>query len=205
MNLRDLIYRHIKENWYLYIIVLIFFLGGVIFGSIGVKVLNQDQTSELTNYLNHFFEKIPQLEGQRVIYQSIMDNLNIIIIIFILGMTVIGFPLVLFLIFTRGFILGFTIGFLVQEKAWKGIFLTIISVLPQNLFFIPALIGSGVIALAFSIYLVRGRSDFRRTLIQEFFKYSLGMTFFLVLAFCAGGVEAYVSPTFVKMSVKWLR
>lgn len=202
---KEIINRHIKEYWYLYILVLIFFLGGVIFGSIGVKVLNQEQTGELVTYLNNFFEKVPQLQGQKVAYRAIIDNINILLIIYILGMTVIGSPGILFLIFTRGFIIGFTVGFLVQEKAWKGVLLTVLSIVPQNIFFVPALVGSGVLALAFSIYLVKGRNDFRRTLFQQFLTYTFGMTIFLVLAFCAGGIESYVSPTFVKMAVSWVK
>jgi stage II sporulation protein M len=181
---KELINCHIKENWFLYITVLVFFIGGITFGALGVKVLNEEQTTELTTYLNHFFDKIPQLEGQRVAFKSIMDNLNVLIIIYILGMTVIGSPAILFITFTRGFIIGFTIGFLVQERGLRGILLSIVSVLPQNIFFVPAIIGSSVCALAFSIYLVKGRSDFKRNLVQQFLAYSTGMAVFFVLAFC---------------------
>jgi len=45
-----------------------------------------------------------------------------------------------------------TVGFLVQEEAGKGLLLALLGVLPQNLCYIPALLGAGVLSLYFLLH-----------------------------------------------------
>ncbi|WP_279401536.1 stage II sporulation protein M [Piscibacillus salipiscarius] len=42
------------------------------------------------------------------------------------------------LLFLKGIVIGFTVGFLVNQLSWKGFLLSITSVAPQNLLIVPA-------------------------------------------------------------------
>lgn len=76
-----------------------------------------------------------------ILYQSILDNvLKTAALLFVLGLTVIGAPLVLGIVFLRGFVLGFTVGFLIQETSLNGLILAAAAVLPpHNVVAVPAI------------------------------------------------------------------
>jgi len=110
---------------------------------------------------------------------------------------VIGVPLILAVVFLRGYALGFTVGFLVQQKGGAGVIMSILSILPQNLVYIPLLIIWAVIAVNFSSYLI-GRhpgAALGKTLIN----YSLLLAVFLVLFTAGAFIEAYLSPWFLSL------
>ncbi len=87
-----------------------------------------------------------------ILYQSILDNvLKTAALLFVLGLTVIGAPLVLGIVFLRGFVLGFTVGFLIQETSLNGLILAAAAVLPpHNVVAVPAIMIAAGGALAFA-------------------------------------------------------
>ncbi|KKM11774.1 hypothetical protein SY88_07110 [Clostridiales bacterium PH28_bin88] len=193
---------HIHQNLGLYTLIFLSFLVGTVFGALGVSGLTAHQEGELINYLNVFLSDVVQWEIDSVAMaqQAVMNNVKFIFFIWFLGLTVIGVPLVLGVVAVRGFVLGFTVGFLVQEKSTQGLLLALLSVLPQNLFNIPALIASGVAAVSFSLWLIRGRLAPRSpNLLQQLVAYSLWVSTMALVATAGGLVEAYVSPFFARL------
>lgn len=67
----------------------------------------------------------------------------------------IGLPIILLLLFLKGMVIGFTIGFFVQQMGWKGFLLSFVSVLPQNLIIIPIFIVVAVISVSFALQLIK--------------------------------------------------
>ena len=74
-----------------------------------------------------------------------------------LGISVIGVPLILFLLFAKGYILGFTIGFILQQLAGKGFLFTVTSVFPHYVLIIPALMIAGVANIDLAGALLKSR------------------------------------------------
>lgn len=197
---------HVRDNLGLYLFTFAFFALGVTAGALGVKSLNSNEQGELLTYLDVFLHNLSKWEinSTLVAQQAIFNNLKTIFYIWFLGLTVIGLPLILAIVFTRGFIMGFTVGFLVQEKQITGILLALFSILPQNLFNIPALIVGGVTAVSFSWWLVKGRTRGGARISQQFMAYSIVMLAMGILAVCAGLVEAYLAPWLMKLLVAYL-
>jgi stage II sporulation protein M len=106
-------------------------------------------------------------------------------------------PIILGVVFFKGFSLGFTVGFLVKEKAVSGILLSIISILPQNLVYIPLLILWSVVGINFSVHIARGRPGSAISLGRGFISYTLLMLVFLILVMVGAFIEAYLSPWFL--------
>ena len=98
----------------------------------------------------------------------------------------------------RGYALGFTIGFLVHQKGGAGIIMSVLSILPQNIVYIPFLIIWSVIAVNFSAYLV-GRNPGGVSLGKTLVNYSLLLAVFLVMFMTGAFVEAYLSPWFLSL------
>ena len=122
----------------------------------------------------------------------------------LLGFTIIGIPFVAFLIFTRGFIVGFTVGFLVNEYVMRGLAFAFVSILPHSLFSVPAVIITGVSATSFSWMLMRHKVHGKHNMMMEAFSYS----FICMLMTCgmivASLIEVYISPVFMKLVAGFL-
>lgn len=199
-RIRIKIIRHIYASWWIYLLVGSCFLAGVFFGFLGMNSLEESQTS----FLRKLFEDGLVQFGEDFNFsvsarQAVMKNIFNLGKIFILGLTIIGLPLILIIIFTRGFVLGFTIEFLLQEKAWEGGVLTFMAILPPNLLSLPAYILGAVTAINFSLYLIRGQSQRNIKISQYLAEYFLVMIGLCILMFGAALIEGYFSPVFIRL------
>ncbi|MDB5054357.1 MAG: spoIIM [Bacilli bacterium] len=152
--------NYLKEHLPLYVFVSVLFITGVIFGAVIVQALTLEQKQELSRHLGNFFQLIDQgseFDGKRSFLQSLMMNLKWLALIWLFGLSVIGLPLILIMDFVKGVFVGFTVGFMVGEYAWKGMLFALVSVVPQNLLMIPVLLICSVSAISFAVYLIKHR------------------------------------------------
>ncbi|MFZ5754305.1 MAG: stage II sporulation protein M [Bacillota bacterium] len=200
-KLKSKMTQHFRSSWWVYLFVLLCFTAGLIFGSLGVKALDSKQTSSLHQYLDNGLTQISEeLNYAMNTKQAMLRNLYNLGKIFILGLTIIGLPLVLVIIFTRGFVLGFTIGFILQEKAWRGVVLALLAIVPPNILSLPAYILAGVTAINFSLYLIRGREGLRSQPISRgVLHYSIIMFGLSLFMLGAAFIEGYISPVFIRL------
>ena len=141
-----------------------------------------------------------------ILQDSITGNLKTIGLLWLLGPIVIGLPLVLVVIFTKGFSVGFTVGFLVNELGIKGILFSIATVLPPALFIIPALVVMAAASISFSMAVIRKR--LLRHNIKMYPKRLVSYSFLALLTAAIGIfaslVEIYVCPVFIGLFTKWV-
>lgn len=192
--------RHFYASWWVYLLVGSCFLIGIFFGFLSINSLEENQTSSLSKLfeegLVHFEENFNFSASAR---QALLKNIVNLGKIFLMGLTIIGLPLVLVIIFTRGFVLGFTIEFLLREKAWRGGVLALLAVLPPNLLSLPAYILGAVIAINFSLYLIRGQGQRNIKMSQCFLEYLLMMLGLGILMLGSALIEGYFSPIFIRL------
>jgi len=195
---------YLKANIVAYFFMILIFVIGVVVGALAVKTLPDEQKTELISYLHIFFTGLTQgteniTYGENMISSVIFANAKTIVLMWILGFTIVGIPFVLFILFTRGFIIGFTVGFLINEYVMRGLLFALASVLPHNFFAIPAVLVMGVSATKFSLMLVRRKTYGKINLWYEAAGYSvLCMAMLLVMLFAAL-IEVYISPVFMKL------
>ncbi len=193
--------EYLRGNLKLSIVILIIFAAGIIGGSLGISTLSNQQQSELQNYVDLVLQGSGdwQVDSGGLAQKVIWSNIKLVLLMWFLGMTVIGIPLILLVIFLRGVVLGFTVGFLIQEKALAGVLLTLLSILPQNIIYVPVLLLSAVGAVSFSLNLIRGKFSRSLHLSQYFIGYSVGYMLALLIVSLGGLVEAYISPAFIRL------
>ncbi len=199
MSLAQRLKQHIRNNRWQYIVIGLVFLVGLVMGGQKVEGLEggvRDYLRELIDTYLQEGQKAP-IYGPGILLAALATQAKTVVAIWFLGLTVIGVPLILAVVFLRGYALGFTVGFLVQQKGGAGVIMSILSILPQNLVYIPLLIIWAVIAVNFSFYLI-GRhpgAALGKTLIN----YSLLLAVFLVLFTAGAFIEAYLSPWFLSL------
>jgi len=193
--------QHITENRWQYILITVIFLIGLVLGNYKALGLEGGVKSHLLALIDNYLQGgiSGSLNGNGIFLSAFYNQAKTVIAIWFLGLTVIGFPLILAVIFLRGFSFGFTVGFLLQEKAGIGILISIISILPQNLVYIPCLIMVAVLAMNFSIYIIKRRNNKMMPLSTGLITYSLLMLFCMCIFLAGAFIEAYLSSWFLKL------
>ena len=202
----ELIIKYFWRHLPVYVALMLLFMTGLGFGALATQKLSPVQKEDLSSYISAVYASLAENNQERddraqVFYQSLKDNvIKTAGLLFLLGLTVIGAPLILAVVFVRGFVLGFTVGFLVQDAMVKGLVLSTTCVLPHNILMVPALLLGAGGALSFAGSAFRtlvGRS-------RESVQGQLATT--TLLALCSGLlflvaalVETYITPILVQL------
>jgi len=201
-KLKSGIYKYFRENFVLYLVMFICLIVGIVAGAITIKILNDTQKTSILTFFNSFFKVLENndFNSTEVFKQSLWDNLKTIFIIWATGLIVIGVAVIPVILSIRGFALGFTVGFLVNEFGLKGFLFSLLVVLPQNLFIIPGIISISSAGVSFSINRIRRRKErlYRNNLISDIINYSFIVLLFAMLVIVGSIIEGYVSPIFMK-------
>lgn len=195
--------NHIREYSSLYMFILVLFVMGVICGSVIVNSLSFTQKEDLLYYLSRFFGQVKDgsiASSYQMFLESLKHNIQYISLIWILGISIIGFPLILLLLFLKGTVIGFSVGFLVNAMGWEGFRVALVSVLPQNIILVPVMIFITVLSLVLSTNIIRRvfLKQVRQPLKPILVKYVVALLIAIVFISGAGAIEAYVSPTLMK-------
>lgn len=192
---RQVIGDYFRERLFLLALVTILFFMGIIFGVLAAGVLERDQIEMLVNFIHQSFHTKSNYINHAYTRQTIVANIQTVFFLFFMGISVIGVPLALLLIFTRGFILGFSIGFLFQNLGFKGFILALTGVVPHNLLIIPALFLMVIAVIDCAAALTKIR--FTRKPISigpELVKCATITCIVLVFMIGAALIQSYVSP-----------
>ncbi|PKR85976.1 stage II sporulation protein M [Heyndrickxia camelliae] len=205
------IINHVHEYSSIYWFVIVLFLMGIVFGAIIVNSLSATQKDDLYYYLNQFFGVVSNNKvaaSSDLFRLSFLHNIKFLGFMWLLGISIIGLPLILILLFLKGVVVGFSVGFLVNQMGWSGFLLSFVSVLPQNLFIIPMFIFIAVVSVCFSFQLIR-KIFVKQTLAFPFFSLFSGYVVSMLIAVgaiaIAAGIEAYISPSLMKSVVTYIQ
>ncbi|MEH7178618.1 stage II sporulation protein M [Neobacillus vireti] len=194
---------YFREHSSIFLFIVILFLMGVIFGAIVVNSMSITQKEDLFYYLSQFFGQIQNgkvAENNDLFAQSFLHNSKFIGLIWILGISIIGLPVILIVLFIKGLVVGFTVGFLVSQLGIKGFLLAFVSILPQNLIIIPVFIMMAAFSVIFSLRMIKKQffKKYGQPILPFFKNYIVSFVVAVVLISAASGVEAYVSPWLMK-------
>ncbi len=194
---------YMREHVSLYIFVSVLFVMGVVFGALMVNALSLEQRQDMTQFLGSFFHMIDQggeLQGKSYFQQAFSTHLKWILLIWVLGLSIIGLPFILVLDFLKGVFLGFTVGYFVGQLSWKGMLFALVSIAPQNLFIVPIIIICSVAGISFSMYLIKNLFLKKKgePLSNVFLNYTLLTLGSIILLFGVSLFEAYITPNLMK-------
>lgn len=201
---------YLKQKIHLLVGILILLIMGIIFGSLAVQTLSPTQAADLNSYLMQFYDSFPQQSGNlnrhNIAIRGILDNLiKISGLIWLLGLTMIGAPFILGIIFMRGFVIGFTVGFIIDQMLLKGIIVAIASILPHNLLLIPAIVVISTASLSFS--LAAGKTllgSAKENILNQFLATTIIVLICSGLLIGSALIEIYITPTFINLASSYL-
>jgi len=208
-----------KEMLPLYLFVCVLFIMGVVFGALLVNELTLQQKQDVTQYLNTFLANYAGADAAAAgagldaapgpsaatLWEAFGSHARWVFFIWILGLSVVGVPLILLLDFLKGVLVGFTVGYLAGQWSWKGVVFAVASVAPQNVVAVPVIIVASATAISFSMLLVRSRFANRSgTIGRPFAAFSAVALVLVGLMLIVSAFEAYVSPELLEWATPML-
>lgn len=200
--LRDMI-GYIRHHFAVCFFIVLIFGTGIVSGAFAVRVLPEAQLLELADYLDGYLgalrEQAGMISSNEALEIAMFHHMKGIFLVWLLGFTMIGIPCIFFLVFTQGFILGFTVGFFIREYILQGALFAVMGVLPQQLLFVPSMLFTALCAVSLSILLIR-RCTARTTCQLKSYGVRYLAILPILLLITLGGVliEVYVSPFLLK-------
>lgn len=204
-NIRKVIKNHIINNKREYLIVALIFVIGIFLGVLFVNNMQETAKNEMTNYFNSFTEKMKsadKIDNIDLLQNSIIQNIILAIVIWFFGTTVIGLPVVFGIILYRGFCLGYTISICVGIMGVsKGIIFILISLLVQNILFIPAILALAV--SGFKLYKSIVKDNRKENIKLEIIRHIAFSLVMLVILILSSVLEVFISTNSLKYLIKY--
>jgi len=193
-------------GWPAYLIILAVFACGLTAGSMSAVRMDKSKSEELSAYIQDFMQKAEgvSFESARMARNAMINNSITVAAIYVLGLTVIGMPVTLAILFVRGFVIGFAVGFLTRDLSMGGLLLTAAAILPHNLLYIPAMCFGTASSVMFGLLLWKRNFDTGIAIWPRLLRYTGVMTVVLLVSLGAGLVEGYITPQFTKMAAGFI-
>jgi stage II sporulation protein M len=195
--------EHIQQNFWLYVISLLCILTGIVLGIYTVKYMGTNEKGDLINYFTSFTQNILQgdFKYKAIFIDVLKNNISLIFAMWFLGLTMVGIPVILVIDVIKGFTLGFSISFVINGLGTKGLGVVLIGILPQNIIYIPCVLVASVIAMEFSLSILRDKINKQRLNSIWIKITSYSFVFIITSIFmCTGFLfETYITPSLVKL------
>ncbi|MDR3288731.1 MAG: stage II sporulation protein M [Peptococcaceae bacterium] len=191
-------HEHIRQYWLIYLTITSVYITGLIFGIFGVSALGGAEVTRLSQFVDALLKNQPSALDVDFLKLLARDALIVMAGIWLLGLTVVGTPLIYLIVFTRGFILGFTVSFFIAVKGVAGLILILTTVFIPAALSTPLLLLGAGLATVFSVLLLRGKAR-GESLSCEFFQYTATALLLACGAVLAGIAQGYFSLLGVRL------
>ena len=201
-NLFKIINAEFKKNKKIFIFTSILLLIGFISGTFFITILSSEDKKIVGETISNYFL---QIKSNRVdiIYTlrtSLTTNLLYIIFIFLLGISLIGLPIVIFLIFVKSFILGFSISSIIFKYKISGTLLSLGYIFPHHIINLIIISFLGVYSIKVSIYLLKLIISKKQINFKVIIKKYFGVLIIcFILSIISSLLETFISPNIIKM------
>lgn len=178
---------------------------GIISGSIFLVLINQNDKQAVIEQIMTFFSNINanNINNIQTLKNSLLINYVYIFLIWILGMSIIGILFNIFLIYFKGFTIGFSIASLIYVHGIKGILSSLIYLFPNQLLNIVIISLIGIYSIYFTKNLYRfifgDKTINFKTIIKRYF-YVLILC--VVATMFTSLIETFVTPAIFKLVIK---
>lgn len=174
---------------------------GLITGSLFVTVLDKSDETLIKEYLSKFITNIDQnkLNYLDAYKNGLISNILFVIGVWLLGISVIGIPITIFMFFSKAFILGFSISSLIVNYKLKGCLLSFIYIFPHHILNIIVYIIMMIYSISLSLKIIdalikKKTIDFKKIIN----KYTFILLFTTITIIITTTYEVFIVPNIIK-------
>ena len=205
LKIVETIKEHIINNHKEYIIVILLFIIGIFLGVLFVNNIQESQRVEIDGYFNNFIEKLKNTEDinqVELLKTSMGQNIMLAVVIWFFGTTVIGIPVVFGIVLYRGFCLGYTISVCISIMGLsKGIVFVLVTLLLQNIIFIPAVLALAV--SGFKLYKSIVNDNRKENIKLEIVRHTIFSLIMTLVLIVASLIEIFLSTNLLRVIIKY--
>ena len=201
-KLYNLILPNKSINIFVYSILIL----GILSGSIFLIISNESDKTSVIEHIQNFFINInsSNIQNGLALKNSLIINYVFIVGIFILGFSMIGIVFGIFMLYLKGFLVGFSLSSIFLTYRYKGILAAILYMFPSQILNILLTILITIYSIMFSKYLFKiitsKKSLNSRVMLK---KYLIIFIFCIILSFISSILEVYLFPFLLKQVVKF--
>ena len=201
-NVKNKVTNKLEEQKKIYIFLIIVMSIGLICGIIYAIILNKSDHNLVTTSLNSFFTSIKNndIDYKNALINSLVGNISFVTFIFLLGISIIGIPLIIFSLGISSFIFGFSLSSIIYTYHFNGILKAITYLFPHQLITLLMSLFLGFYALYFGIklfkYLFKGIDINLRSSMKRYIQ--VYITVLLIFIACSF-IEVFLSPALIKL------
>lgn len=202
---RNNIFKLIIPNTRTNIIAFSIFIIGIITGSIFIMVINTNDKSLVVEHITKFFSNVNSSDYSYLDSLKNMLSLNYfyVIVIWVLGLSILGILVNIFLTYLKGFIIGFTTSSLIITYGFKSILAVILYIIPHTLINSLVIIVLTIYSITFSKYLLIQIFQKKDMKTKNFMKkYLIILLIAVVLTLVSSISEVYLFPFLLKLIIK---
>lgn len=197
----------IKINKKIFVFLFVLMLMGIIAGSIFTTILNSSDKELVINHLNEFVDNINnnKLDYLFALKNNIITNISYVILIWLLGISVIGLPIIIIMFFTKCFILGFSVGAILTTFKLKGILVSLVYVFPGQVISLLFLLLLMMYSMSFTFKMIyailKKKSIDFKLIMNKYFKILLIVLGVIILmSLC----DTYLMPRLIKLLIPFI-
>lgn len=193
---------HIIKSKKMYLFLIIILLIGLLCGSLFITILNEEDKLMVIKQLTSFFNQIKtnKIDYPQALKNSLTTNLIYIILIWLLGISIIGIPIIIFIVFIKGFIIGFSISAIIATYKLIGLIGAFTYIFPHLIIasFIIIIISCYALYLSFNLFwsIIQKKSINFKHIIN---KYSMVMIISMIIMIITSLIEVFFSPYLIKL------
>ncbi len=192
------------EQKKIYLFIIIMMTIGLIAGLVYAIILSESDHNLVAISLNSFFESIKNndLNYSSAIINSLVGNISFITFVFLLGISIIGIPLIIICLMINAFIFGFSLSSIIYTYHLNGVLKAITYLFPHQVIVLLMNLFLGFYALYFGIklfkYLFKGKDINLRMSMKRYLQVYI---FVLLVNICCSFIEVFLSPALIKLVV----
>lgn len=196
----------ILPNKKINVFVIFMLILGIISGCIFLMVIKDSDKDMVINQITNFIKNINdnKVDNSYIFLNSLYESYIYIFLVWIMGSSMVGIVINIFLIYFKGFISGFTIGSFYLVFKYKGLILSFIYVFPTLIINLLMVVILSVYSILFTSYLFRVIfTKERNTSTRRFFiRYIIILFVCLIMGFISSLLEGYLIPSMIKLVIK---
>ena len=195
--------KDLKNKNNILLVISVIFILGLIFGSIYITILKNGEKTTILNEVGNYFLSNNKLNFEDkidIFKNELLSNLLYTVSMWLLGLSVIGLPIIFIMIFFKSFTLGFSVSSIFAKYGFKGIVGVFTYIIPSPIILSIFSLFLASYSIIISVKILKG--SFTKQTIN--FKTFMGKYFFILLVSILLSIlcalfDAFVTPSFTKL------
>lgn len=200
-KLRELVFPSKKINFFVATILIL----GVLSGSIFLMMSSEVDKNSVMTQIQTFFTNVSKgsIDNGLALKNSFIINYLFVFSIWVLGLSMIGILLNIFLTYIKGFLVGFSISSIFLTYGYKGFLAILLYTFPSQIFNVIVVVVLSIYSIMFAknlFQIILSKKGNNRFMLK---KYLFILMCGIIVSFVSSLLEVYVFPKLLKFVISF--